>query len=308
VRAAASRRGFVVANSTLIVLAEARNYGGGDSGAHDLVAKRSMDWGRSWLPLQMVLEGAVWWGPKEGGPKGGTAGDPTPVYDEQSGTISVVFEYNPARFQAHGHPFASLPWAFELWMVTSSDTGATWSVPRNLSAIKPLLQPGEPQWCVTAGAGGGHGIQLRHGPHAGRLILPGYHSYCKFIPPFNPPPPPPPLCSWLVFDFGQAVHLDGFRVYSHGDGVHDVSSHYMESRAGSDGKWAKLGTYGGVNGSALPQEFIFDPTLSQSWRWVITATFSSAAATTSCGWTGTGGCQANIAEIEFHEAAAGGGA
>ena len=73
-RAAASRRGFVVANSTLVVLAEARNYGGGDSGAHDLVAKRSMDWGRSWLPLQMVLEGAVWWGLKEGGPKGGRGG------------------------------------------------------------------------------------------------------------------------------------------------------------------------------------------------------------------------------------------
>lgn len=308
--------GFIVANTTLVVFAEARNYGGGDAGSHDLVAKRSTNWGQTWLPLQMVLEPGLAWGTGEGGPKGGTAGDPTPVYDQQTGTIFVVFEYNPARFQARGakgQP-SNLTYAFELWLLSSADDGVTWSAPRNISGIQPHRQPGEPEWCTKAGAGGGHGIQLRHGPHKGRLIIPGYHGYCDQILPFTPPSPPPELCSWLVFDFGRPVRLDGFRVYPHGDGVHDISSHYMEAagEAGateqnshSGAKWRKLGpTFGGDNYSAVPQEYSFPVTSSRAWRWVITATFPSAAAAASCGWTGTGGCQPNVAEIEFHEPAA----
>ena len=299
--------GFLVANSTLLVVAEARNYGGGDGGQHDLVAKRSLDWGQTWGPLQMVVEPAKLWGPSEGGPKGATVGDPTAVYDSDTGAMHMVFEYNPSRYQDHssqGHPL-NLPWAVELWMVSSSDNMATWT-PRNLSAIKPTLQPGEPQWCNKAGAGGGHGIQLRHGPHAGRLIIPGYHSYCSALPPVNPHPTPPPpkaqpLSAWLVFDFGAPRTLDGFRFFGVGDGTHDVKVHSLHVLR-SDGQWESLGVFQGTKGSRAPQPYSFkQPYTGQKFRWLINSTFPSAA--TVCKWTGMGGCQPDIGEIEFHQAA-----
>jgi hypothetical protein len=97
------------------------------------------------------------------------------------------------------------------------------------------------------------------------------------IPPFTPPPPPKPMCSWLVFDFGRPVRLDEFRVYPHGDGVHDISSHYMDAR--EDSKWSKVGpSFGGVNNSAAIQEYSFPVTSAREWRWVITRTFPSVAA------------------------------
>ena len=34
--------------------------------------------------------------------------------------------------------------------------------------------------------------------------------------------------AWLTFDFGKEVVLDGFKLYSHGDGVHDVTKHYLQ--------------------------------------------------------------------------------
>jgi hypothetical protein len=76
--------------------------------------------------------------------------------------------------------------------VTSPDLGRSWSTPRNLSHILPT--DGEEAWCVRTGGGGGNGIQLAHGPRAGRLVVPGYHNFCK--PPAPPPPsPPPPGCT-----------------------------------------------------------------------------------------------------------------
>jgi sialidase-1 len=56
------------------------------------------------------------------------------------------------------------------FVVTSDDAGATWSAPRDISAMVD-----------THGAvmvvGSGEGIQLRHGPHRGRLIVAGGDFY-----------------------------------------------------------------------------------------------------------------------------------
>ena len=38
--------------------------------------------------------------------------------------------------------------------------------------------------------------------------------------------------AWLTFDFGEEVVLDGFRLYAHGDGVHDVTKHYLQVGGG----------------------------------------------------------------------------
>lgn len=193
--------GFVAANggsngngqidTTLVVLAEARKYSCSDEGAHDLVAKRSTDMGKSWGRSQTVIDPAKLWGAQEGGKKGGAVYDPTPVYDDTTGKIHVIFSYCPARYMSR----PPISQAFELWEVTSEDRGLTWGAPRNLSAILPskTLAPDEPKWCIRTGAGGGNGIQLAHGPKSGRLVVPGYHSFCPPSP--VPPPPPTPDCT-----------------------------------------------------------------------------------------------------------------
>jgi sialidase-1 len=48
---------------------------------------------------------------------------------------------------------------------TSDDSGATWTTPRELTSAK------RPEWNFWYATGPMHGIQLKHGPHAGRLIV-----------------------------------------------------------------------------------------------------------------------------------------
>ena len=121
--------------------------------------------------------------------------------------------------------------------------------------------------------------------------------------------PPPvsasaPVVSWVVFDFGRQVTLDGLRLYSHGDAIHDVSNHFFQPAApGSsvDPKaitWAAVaGTFTGAAGDGVgtPQDFAFPAAAARVWRWVVTGVHPSA----NCPG---GECQPNVAELEFHEA------
>jgi hypothetical protein len=112
--------------------------------------------------------------------------------------------------------------------------------------------------------------------------------------------------SWLVLDFGRLVTLDGFRLYSHGDGIHDTISHYLQSakKSGSTGSlgntsWGKVvGRFQGAAGSSAPQDFVFPATTAREWRWVVTGVVPSHMCPTQ--FAGKH-CQPNVAEIMFHE-------
>lgn len=116
-------------------------------------------------------------------------------------------------------------------------------------------------------------------------------------------PPPDPRVSWLVFDFGEEVTLDMFRLYAHGDGVHDVSDHFFQpatrgsSPTGSITWSAVVGTFKAAAGQGVdsPQDFHFPATSARVWRWVVTGVHPS----TLCP---SGHCQPDVAEVEFHEA------
>ncbi len=54
-------------------------------------------------------------------------------------------------------------------MTSSCDDGRTWTTPRNITAD---VKPDDWGWYAT---GPGIGIQLQHGPHAGRLVIPCDH-------------------------------------------------------------------------------------------------------------------------------------
>jgi hypothetical protein len=114
------------------------------------------------------------------------------------------------------------------------------------------------------------------------------------------------LSSWVVFDFGRNMTLDGMRAHSYGDGVHDPWHMYLQgakSLAGGGFAWAGSNITSWLIGKAsngseskpvpMTQDFSFAaPMTAQRWRWVILDCHPS---------TLTKHSHAMIAEIEFHE-------
>ncbi|GAA2759650.1 sialidase family protein [Actinopolymorpha rutila] len=137
-------------DGTLLAFAEGRVRTCSDTGDIDLVLRRSHDGGRTWGPLQVLVQG-----------NGDTRGNPVPIVDRKSGRIVLLSTYNPGENQQIRHPFVQY----------SEDDGATWTAPRDLTA-----QISRPEWEWWYGTGPVHGIQLRRGPHAGRMVAPAYFN------------------------------------------------------------------------------------------------------------------------------------
>jgi sialidase-1 len=136
---------LVTPKGSVLAFCEGRKTGPGDHGDVDLLVKRSTDGGRTWSPQAIVHE--------EGGDAKITIGNPCPVVDQRSGTIWLPFcRDNKA-----------------VLITSSTDDGITWSEPRELGTSVT-----KPDWSWVA-TGPGIGIQLRHGPHAGRLVIPCDH-------------------------------------------------------------------------------------------------------------------------------------
>lgn len=135
----------VSAKGTLLAFCEGRKTSFSDDGDNDLVLRRSTDAGRTWGALQLVHE--------EGGDAVVTIGNPCAVVDRDTGTVWLSMNRKNGR----------------VLLTSSDDDGATWSPVRDItnSAAKP-------EWGWYA-LGPGCGIQLRHGKHAGRLVLPANH-------------------------------------------------------------------------------------------------------------------------------------
>ncbi|MFD9459593.1 exo-alpha-sialidase [Streptomyces sp. NPDC060027] len=146
---------------TLLAFAEGRHSGAGDTGNIDVVLRRSSDGGCTWGPLRVVASGG-----------GDTRGNPAPVVDPRTGRIVLLTSYNSGAVTEaqimRGE--VTVDQSRRVFVQTSRDDGRHFSAPRDITDRAKL--PGW-RWYAT---GPGHAIALRHGPHAGRLVVPADHS------------------------------------------------------------------------------------------------------------------------------------
>lgn len=145
---------IATAKCTLLTFAEGRKKGTSDTGDIDVVLRRSTDGGRTWGPLQVIVDDGA-----------DTVGNPCPVIDRTTGRVWLPLTRNAGTNSVAKNKSASGPGSREILMCFSDDDGRTWSKPDNISAA---VKPDDWTWYAT---GPGVGIQLKDG----RLVIPCDH-------------------------------------------------------------------------------------------------------------------------------------
>ena len=158
-----TKRGVVLA------FCEARQ--GGDHSHNDLALKRSTDGGRSWGPLRVIVRH-----PQD------AFNNPTSICLRDSGRVLLFYEHYPDGTGEQKVVPGYEGKVVTTYLIYSDDDGATWSKPRNISRQNKQ----ETVWTSLC-SGEGVAIQLRRGPHAGRIVVPAnhgphhlWHSFCYF--------------------------------------------------------------------------------------------------------------------------------
>ena len=164
-----------------------------DQAGNDLVLRRSADAGVTWEPMRIIADrGAE------------SLNNPQVVVLEapwQVGRVVLMYQSYPAGV----HEFATdapQPRLTRTWIMSSDDEGATWSDPREISdAVTP-------DRAATIATGPGNAVQLRAGPHAGRLVEPCNSREGK---------------AWSIF---AAYSDDGGETWRHGAKASHLTSGY----------------------------------------------------------------------------------
>ncbi|MEU7594054.1 sialidase family protein [Streptomyces sp. NPDC039022] len=150
---------------TLLAFAEGRVHSAADHGDIDIVLKRSTDGGRTWGPLQTVARNGT-----------GTAGNPAPLVLDGGRVLLVhVRSAATATEDRIRRGLVSAADGRRVWVQHSDDGGAAWSPPREITA---QAKRANWRWYATTP---GHALQLRHGPRAGRLVVPANHSIAPTV-------------------------------------------------------------------------------------------------------------------------------
>lgn len=151
---------IVTTEGTVLAFAEGRKNSGSDTGDIDLLMRRSTDGGRTWEPIVTI------WDDGEH-----VCGNPTPVVDEETGTIWLLMTWNRGDDHERDIIKKTTVDTRRVFVTYSEDDGKTWANPKDITA-----QTKDPSWGWYA-TGPGMGIQIKHGPHKGRLVIPADHSY-----------------------------------------------------------------------------------------------------------------------------------
>lgn len=151
----------VTTKGTVLAYCEARRDSRADWGEIEVHMRRSVDGGRTWLPVQHVahhgrrMEGNP--RKKEGGEREQTVNNPVAIVDHQTGAIEFLYCLNYAR----------------CFSIRSEDDGVTWSEPIEITSTFEPFRETYP-WKVIA-TGPGHGVQMV----SGRLLVPVWLAYGK---------------------------------------------------------------------------------------------------------------------------------
>lgn len=160
-------------NGELLAFCEGRVNNAADFGDINIVMKKSRDNGKTWGPLQPVVDY-----------ENLQAGNPAPVVDMQdpaypSGRIFLFYntgnEHEPKVRRGQG--------LREVWYKTSEDGGATWSAPVNITmqTHRPKQPSANPaynfseDWRTYANTPG-HALQFQSGPYKGRIYVAANHT------------------------------------------------------------------------------------------------------------------------------------
>ncbi len=138
---------------TLLAFCEGRE--GGDSSDIDLLVRRSEDGGATWAPKQVIWN--------EGR---NVCGNPCPVQDRDTGVIWLLLTWNNSADSGKRLHEGTGKDTRRVYVCSSDDDGRTWSKPIEITATTKK----EDWWWYATGPG--VGIQLRQGPHKGRLVIP----------------------------------------------------------------------------------------------------------------------------------------
>ena len=141
----------VTDKGTLVVVFGPHDQDAKNDRAHqDLICRTSQDNGSTWSPARRIMDYDM------------ESLLPTSlIYDSE--TSKLILLVNVIFNATEPNDRLGVNTACEHYILFSDDEGESWSKP------EPILED-EPGICVF---GGGHGIQLQHGKHAGRLLVPG---------------------------------------------------------------------------------------------------------------------------------------
>ena len=142
----------------VLAFAEARKNNCGDAGDIDLVLRRSEDGGKTWGPMTVIWNDTT-----------NTCGNPTPIVDEQTGTVVLLSTWNLGEDHEKAIKDKTGKNTRRVFVLSSTDDGRTWSTPREITSD---VKPDNWTWYAT---GPGRGIQVSKGKHKGRLIVPCNH-------------------------------------------------------------------------------------------------------------------------------------
>ncbi|MCP5518560.1 MAG: exo-alpha-sialidase [Verrucomicrobiales bacterium] len=148
----------VPAPGVVLAFCEGRQGGQGDSGNIDLLLRRSTDGGETWSAPQVVWDDGA-----------NTCGNPAPVVDRQTGKVWLLLTWNRGDDHERQIIDRTSRDTRRVFVASSADQGVTWTRPVEITAA---VKRSDWTWYAT---GPGAGIQLRRGPHAGRLVIPCDH-------------------------------------------------------------------------------------------------------------------------------------
>ncbi|WP_406696270.1 sialidase family protein [Singulisphaera sp. Ch08] len=149
----------VVTNKgTLLAFAEGRA-ANADQAKNKIVLKRSGDGGKTWGKIEVIADGGD-----------SSLNNPCVVVERERGQVLLMYQSFPANVSERSkavQPGHDGDLIVRNFLTISEDDGLTWSKPRDETRRTKRADV-----VTTLASGPGIGIQLRHGPHAGRLLFP----------------------------------------------------------------------------------------------------------------------------------------